>query len=49
MPGWIKGTALMQRISGIYRLWLEPGRLWKRYLVTNTAFMLLYAKRSFQR
>ena len=44
-PHWMRNASL----EWLYRLWLEPGRLWKRYLVTNTAFMLLYAKRSFQR
>lgn len=40
-PRWMRDASL----EWLYRLWLEPGRLWKRYLVTNTAFMLLYAKR----
>ncbi len=29
----------------IFRLLQEPGRLWKRYLVTNTAFVLLMSRR----
>ena len=28
-------------LEWLYRLWQEPGRLWKRYLVTNTQFILL--------
>jgi N-acetylglucosaminyldiphosphoundecaprenol N-acetyl-beta-D-mannosaminyltransferase len=28
----------------MYRLVQEPGRLWKRYLVTNTQFVLLLAR-----
>ena len=33
----------MQRcgLEWVHRLWSQPGRLWKRYLVTNTLFMLL--------
>ncbi len=32
----------MQRygLEWLHRLWSEPGRLWKRYLVTNTLFIL---------
>ncbi len=43
-PQWMRNASL----EWLYRLWLEPGRLWKRYLVTNSAFMLMYLKRSFQ-
>lgn len=39
-PKWMRDASL----EWLYRLWLEPGRLWKRYLVTNSAFLLLYAK-----
>jgi UDP-N-acetyl-D-mannosaminuronic acid transferase (WecB/TagA/CpsF family) len=28
---------------------LEPGRLWKRYLVTNSVFLWLFLKESFGR
>lgn len=36
----------MQRLSleWAYRLYLEPGRLWKRYLYTNTYFLVLTLK-----
>jgi len=36
----------MQRYSleWLYRLSQEPGRLWKRYFVTNSLFLLLFAK-----
>jgi N-acetylglucosaminyldiphosphoundecaprenol N-acetyl-beta-D-mannosaminyltransferase len=34
-PGWIKKTGL----QWAHRLWQEPGRLWKRYLVNNSAFL----------
>ena len=39
-PLWMRNASL----EWVYRLWLEPGRLWKRYLKTNTAFMLMYAR-----
>lgn len=32
-----------------YRLWLEPRRLWRRYLVTNSHFMYLIARSAFSR
>lgn len=44
-PQWMRNASL----EWFYRLWLEPGRLWKRYLVTNSAFIRMYVKRSFQR
>ncbi len=34
-PKWMRDLSL----EWLYRLWLEPGRLWKRYLVTNTVFL----------
>jgi exopolysaccharide biosynthesis WecB/TagA/CpsF family protein len=36
---------LMQRLSleWLYRLWQEPRRLWRRYFVTNSMFILLVA------
>jgi exopolysaccharide biosynthesis WecB/TagA/CpsF family protein len=39
--------AWMQRMSleWLFRLTHEPGRLWKRYLVTNSIFLMLCAKR----
>lgn len=39
-PRWMRNASL----EWLYRLWLEPGRLWKRYLVTNSAFLWMYAK-----
>jgi N-acetylglucosaminyldiphosphoundecaprenol N-acetyl-beta-D-mannosaminyltransferase len=39
-PKWMRDFSL----EWLYRLWLEPGRLWKRYLVTNTRFVILYLK-----
>lgn len=39
-PKWMRDASL----EWAYRLALEPGRLWKRYLVTNTSFILLYAR-----
>lgn len=38
-PKWMRDLSL----EWLYRLWLEPGRLWKRYLVTNSHFLLLFA------
>jgi N-acetylglucosaminyldiphosphoundecaprenol N-acetyl-beta-D-mannosaminyltransferase len=34
-PKWIKDSGL----QWAHRLWQEPGRLWKRYLVNNSAFL----------
>ena len=28
------------RLEWLYRLWLEPGRLWRRYILGNPAFLL---------
>lgn len=39
-PKWMRDLSL----EWAYRLALEPGRLWKRYLVTNTVFMWLFLK-----
>ncbi len=39
-PKWMRDLSL----EWLYRLWLEPGRLWKRYLVTNTIFLALFSK-----
>ncbi len=39
-PKWMRDLSL----EWLYRLWLEPGRLWKRYLFTNTRFVLLFLR-----
>ena len=39
-PKWMRDLSL----EWLYRLWLEPGRLWKRYLVTNTIFLFMLVK-----
>ncbi|MEO8589857.1 MAG: WecB/TagA/CpsF family glycosyltransferase [Flavobacteriales bacterium] len=39
-PKWMRDLSL----EWVYRLWLEPGRLWKRYLVTNSIFVGLFIK-----
>jgi N-acetylglucosaminyldiphosphoundecaprenol N-acetyl-beta-D-mannosaminyltransferase len=41
-----RSPAWMQRFSleWAYRLYLEPGRLWKRYFYTNSVFLFLTAK-----
>jgi N-acetylglucosaminyldiphosphoundecaprenol N-acetyl-beta-D-mannosaminyltransferase len=36
-PHWVQAVGM----EWFYRLVQEPGRLWKRYLVTNTQFVLL--------
>jgi N-acetylglucosaminyldiphosphoundecaprenol N-acetyl-beta-D-mannosaminyltransferase len=36
-PAWMRSLAL----EWLYRLCLEPGRLWKRYLVTNSIFIAM--------
>ena len=35
-PLWIRRL----RMEWLYRLWLEPGRLWRRYVVGNPIFLL---------
>lgn len=44
-PRWMRSLAL----EWLYRLWLEPRRLFKRYLVTNTQFLLLLTREAFRR
>lgn len=44
-PTWMRNASL----EWLYRLWLEPGRLWKRYLVTNSAFLWMYARHATRR
>src|SRR5665213_225133 len=39
-PAWMQKRGL----EWLYRLTQEPGRLWKRYLTTNTQFVLLFAR-----
>jgi N-acetylglucosaminyldiphosphoundecaprenol N-acetyl-beta-D-mannosaminyltransferase len=33
-------------LEWLFRLYVEPGRLWKRYLVTNSLFIYLFIKQS---
>ncbi len=40
-PSWMQRGGL----EWLFRLLQEPGRLWRRYLVTNTVFCLLFARR----
>jgi N-acetylglucosaminyldiphosphoundecaprenol N-acetyl-beta-D-mannosaminyltransferase len=40
-PRWMQKSGM----EWMYRLVQEPGRLWKRYLLTNTAFVLLMTRR----
>ncbi|NLD93700.1 MAG: WecB/TagA/CpsF family glycosyltransferase [Fibrobacter sp.] len=39
-PSWMQKHGL----EWLFRFCMEPGRLWKRYLVTNTTFLLLCVK-----
>ena len=43
-PKWMRDLSL----EWAYRFALEPGRLWKRYLITNTQFLLLLAADRFR-
>ena len=43
-PKWMRDLSL----EWLYRLALEPGRLWRRYLVTNTLFLVLAMKAAWQ-
>ncbi len=45
LPAWARNLSL----EWTYRLWQEPRRLWKRYLVTNSMFILLTIKQLVQR
>jgi N-acetylglucosaminyldiphosphoundecaprenol N-acetyl-beta-D-mannosaminyltransferase len=44
-PRWMRNHGL----EWLFRLCSEPGRLWKRYLVTNTDFLLALASERFRR
>lgn len=44
-PRWMRSMAL----EWLYRLWLEPRRLFRRYLVTNTIFIGLFLRDVFRR
>jgi N-acetylglucosaminyldiphosphoundecaprenol N-acetyl-beta-D-mannosaminyltransferase len=39
-PKWMRDLSL----EWLYRLWLEPRRLWRRYFVTNTIFIGLFLR-----
>ncbi len=50
--GTVKQAPLWMQRNGLewlFRLSTEPGRLWKRYLITNTQFILLFIKESLKR
>lgn len=34
-PGWLRGV----RLEWLFRLWIEPGRLWRRYILGNPVFL----------
>lgn len=44
-PKWMRDLSL----EWLYRLALEPGRLWKRYFITNTRFLFLLIQARFRR
>jgi N-acetylglucosaminyldiphosphoundecaprenol N-acetyl-beta-D-mannosaminyltransferase len=44
-PPWMQKRGL----EWVFRLFREPRRMWKRYLVTNTQFTLKFARALFQR
>ena len=43
LPKWARNLS----IEWVYRFYLEPGRLWKRYLITNSFFIYLFIKHLF--
>jgi N-acetylglucosaminyldiphosphoundecaprenol N-acetyl-beta-D-mannosaminyltransferase len=52
MAGKVKRAPRVWQVLGMewaYRLLQEPGRLWKRYLATNTRFVLLVISAAFGR
>ncbi len=44
-PLWMQSSGL----EWLYRVYQEPGRMWKRYLTTNTEFILLVVKNKFKK
>jgi len=44
-PKWMRDASL----EWAFRLWLEPDRLWKRYLFTNSKFLILRTKEQMRR
>ncbi len=42
-PAWMQNAGL----EWLFRLIKEPGRLWKRYLITNSHFIYLFVKQKF--
>lgn len=39
-PLWVRRA----RMEWVYRMWIEPGRLWRRYIVGNPLFLLRVAR-----
>lgn len=44
-PSWMRRSSL----EWLFRLFQEPGRLWRRYLLTNTRFLAMLARELFAR
>lgn len=42
-PGWMQANGL----EWLYRLFMEPRRLWKRYLITNSQFIIKFLKNKY--
>ena len=42
-PQWIS----IMGVEWLYRLWMEPGRLWKRYLIDDLPFLILILRQKF--
>jgi exopolysaccharide biosynthesis WecB/TagA/CpsF family protein len=42
-PLWMR----RMRLEWVYRLWIEPGRLWRRYIVGNPLFLARVIARKF--
>jgi UDP-N-acetyl-D-mannosaminuronic acid transferase (WecB/TagA/CpsF family) len=37
------------RLEWLFRLWVEPGRLWRRYVVGNPLFLLRVVRQKLSR
>lgn len=42
-PSWMRGV----RFEWLFRLWVEPGRLWRRYVLGNPAFLARVLRQKF--
>ena len=44
-PLWVRRA----RMEWIYRMWIEPGRLWRRYIVGNPVFLVRVVRQKLMR